>query len=76
VAAFVALTPAAKSLVELYGGGQPVEFLVTTADERTVVMRSIEPDRWVGKPLAGTDFAQAAGKAERQRARVAASLGT
>jgi two-component system cell cycle sensor histidine kinase/response regulator CckA len=62
VAAFVALTPIARGLADLYGGGRPVEFLITSADGRTVLTRSIDPARWVGAPLAGTAFARNGGR--------------
>ena len=48
VAAFFALAPVGRALVDTYGGGRPVEFLITTAGGRTILTRSIDPDRWVG----------------------------
>jgi signal transduction histidine kinase len=51
VAAFADLQPIARSLGALYGGGLPNEFLVTTADGRTVLSRSVAPARWAGAPL-------------------------
>jgi PAS domain S-box-containing protein len=61
VAAFVGLTQVGRALVESYGGGRPVEFLVVSADGRTILTRSIDPERWIGKPLAGTPFARDSG---------------
>jgi PAS domain S-box-containing protein len=58
---FVALGPVGRSLVAVYGGGRPVEFLLTSADGRTVLTRSIAPERWIGKPLANTPFAEDSG---------------
>ncbi len=51
VAAFLTLEPAGVGLVKLLGGGQPVEFLLTTKDGRTVLTRSIAPDRAVGRKI-------------------------
>jgi PAS domain S-box-containing protein len=66
VAAFVALAPIGESFVKVYGGGHPVEFLVTSPDEKTVLSRSIGPERAVGAPLAGTAFARAGDAVERR----------
>jgi two-component system cell cycle sensor histidine kinase/response regulator CckA len=66
VVAFMALEPAGEGLLKLYGGGDPIEFLVTTANRSRVLMRSIDAPQWVGKPLAGTAFARAAGDVERR----------
>ncbi len=52
VAGFVDLRAIGPKLAVLYGGGHPMEFLVTTGDRRSVVARSIEPRRWVGTSLA------------------------
>ena len=65
VAAFVALTQVGRALVDSYGGGRPVEFLVVSADERTILTRSIDPDSWIGEPLAGTPFARDSGVERR-----------
>jgi len=62
VAAFFALAPVGRSLVDVYGGGRPVEFLITTAGGRTILTRSIEPDRWTGAKVAGTRFAAENGR--------------
>ncbi len=51
-AAFLDLDSIGGALVSLFGGGRPVEFLVTSADGRTVIARSIDPARWVGHRLA------------------------
>jgi two-component system, cell cycle sensor histidine kinase and response regulator CckA len=52
VAAFIDLDAAGPRLASLYGGGHPVEFLVTTADGTTVIARSIAPRRWIGSSSA------------------------
>lgn len=64
VAGFLALEPAGPGLARLYGGGGPVEFLVASADGETVLARSIDPGRWVGTSLRGTEFQSAAGQVE------------
>jgi PAS domain S-box-containing protein len=51
VAGFVDLVPLGPQLAKLYGGGKPVVFTVTTADMRKVLLRSIDPKRWVGTSL-------------------------
>ncbi|MFL5877960.1 MAG: ATP-binding protein [Solirubrobacteraceae bacterium] len=65
VAAFVALGPVGRALADLYGAGRPVEFLVTTADRKTVLARSHGSQRWVGKQLTGSAFAQSSGTERR-----------
>jgi two-component system cell cycle sensor histidine kinase/response regulator CckA len=62
VAAFLALEPAGAGLAKLYGGGRPVELSVTSA--RRVLMRSIDPELWVGDELDGP-LAQPSGVRER-----------
>jgi two-component system, cell cycle sensor histidine kinase and response regulator CckA len=56
VAGFADLTPVGPKLVSLYGGGRPVEFLITSSDGRTVISRSIHPLRAVGRSLRATQF--------------------
>ena len=56
IAAFTDLTAIGPSLASLYGGGRPVEFLITTGDGRTVISRSIDPKRWLGASLGATQF--------------------
>jgi PAS domain S-box-containing protein len=53
------------ALADRFGGPRRVELLVTTANDRTIVARSIEPARWVGANAAGTPFATAPGAVER-----------
>jgi PAS domain S-box-containing protein len=66
VAGFVDLRPIGPMLASLYGGGRPVEFLVTSRDGRTVIARSIQPGRWVGASLAGTSFSRAGRNVEHR----------
>ena len=40
------------ALSDLYGGGRPAVFLITTAANTRVVSRSVEPKRWSGEQLA------------------------
>jgi signal transduction histidine kinase len=44
-------------LVSQFGGGRQPEFLVLSADGRTVLARSIDPSRWVARSLARTPAA-------------------
>jgi PAS domain S-box-containing protein len=66
VAAIVALAPLATGLGSALSGSRQLEFLITTQDGRTVLMRSVSPDRWAGAPLAGTSFASSNGPDERR----------
>jgi PAS domain S-box-containing protein len=66
VAAFGDLVAVGPSLASSYGGGKPSEFLVTSADGKTVLARSINPLHWVGRSLSGTTFAQAGNAVERR----------
>lgn len=52
VVAFANLAPSAASLERLYGGGHRAELLITSSDGRTVISRSIDAPKWVGKRLA------------------------
>ena len=52
VATFADLAALGPHLAKLYGGGRHNEFLVTTADNRTVVARSDRPARSIGTHLA------------------------
>jgi len=65
VIAIVELGPVGPNLATTLGGPRQLEFLVTTDNDKTVLARSLQPLRWVGKPLAGTAFAGSAGQAER-----------
>jgi len=65
VAAIVALAPVGPNLTATLGGARQLEFLITTNSDATVLARSLQPSRWVGKPLAGTAFAGSAGTVER-----------
>jgi two-component system, cell cycle sensor histidine kinase and response regulator CckA len=66
VAGFVDLSSVGPLLVSLYGGGESIVFLVTTQDRGAVIARSLDPARWIGKPLGETAFATAGGPAERR----------
>jgi two-component system cell cycle sensor histidine kinase/response regulator CckA len=66
VAAFMALEPVGHGLVNLYGAGDPVEFLITSRDGRRALTRSIDPGRWVGTSLAGTAFASTPARTDRR----------
>jgi PAS domain S-box-containing protein len=63
--AFVALEPTGEGLARLFGGGRELEFLITDAPGRTVLVRSIDPKRWVGRGLAGASFSPTSTTTER-----------
>ncbi|MGH3071978.1 MAG: PAS domain S-box protein [Gaiellaceae bacterium] len=48
VAASADLNALGRHLAAQYGGGRPNIFLITTADDRTVIARSRQPERWIG----------------------------
>ncbi|HXJ48077.1 MAG TPA: hypothetical protein VNF91_02800, partial [Candidatus Acidoferrum sp.] len=54
VIAIVELGPLGPDLAATLGGPSQLEFLVTTDNDQIVLARSLQPLRWVGKPLAGT----------------------
>ncbi len=61
VAGFADLSSVGGVLASLYNDGHPDEFLVTTANGRQVIARSIDPERWVGRSLRAGALPQAAG---------------
>jgi two-component system cell cycle sensor histidine kinase/response regulator CckA len=65
VAGFADLTDLGQELASLYDPGGFGEFLVTTADGRSVVARSIDPGRWIGASIARTVFARSTDAHER-----------
>jgi PAS domain S-box-containing protein len=65
VAAILELAPVGPNLATALGGSRQLEFLVTTNNDSTVLARSLQPSRWVGRPLAGTPFAGNPGQVER-----------
>ncbi|HVW88100.1 MAG TPA: ATP-binding protein, partial [Gaiellaceae bacterium] len=52
VVAFGDLAPSAAALERLYGGGHRAELLIVSSDGRTVISRSVDAQKWVGKRLA------------------------
>jgi len=56
VAAILALAALGPHLATTLGGARHLEFLVTTGDTKTVLARSLRPERWVGASLDGTAF--------------------
>jgi PAS domain S-box-containing protein len=66
VAVFYALEALGPDLANLYAGGKPLEFLVTSRDGRTVLARSIAPRRWVGRSIRATGLQAASGAVERR----------
>jgi two-component system cell cycle sensor histidine kinase/response regulator CckA len=66
VAAFLNLDSLGPGLFSTLGGARHMEFVATTANGKLVLARSIHPGAWVGRPVAGTPFAGAAGQAEHR----------
>ncbi len=65
VVAFADLGALGPHLAHQYGGGRATVFLITTADGRTVISRSHQPERWIGTKLEAGRFDGRAG-AERR----------
>jgi signal transduction histidine kinase/CheY-like chemotaxis protein len=65
IAGFVDLTTLGTNLDSVYGGNRHAEFLVTSAESRRVIMRSINPRRWIGSSIVRTGFAPGARESER-----------
>jgi signal transduction histidine kinase len=65
VAVFADLGQLGASIASLYDSPRDYEFLVASADGRTVVTRSRDPARWVGVSLAATPFGRTASFPER-----------
>jgi PAS domain S-box-containing protein len=65
VVGLVNLEALGPSLADRFGGPSRVELLVTVDNDRTVLARSIAPERWVGADLGPTAFAANPGSVER-----------
>jgi PAS domain S-box-containing protein len=61
VAAFADLTELGTTLALRYSGLRRLEILVTTADGRTALARSLDPGHWSGRPIESTTFAMTPG---------------
>jgi PAS domain S-box-containing protein len=66
VAAFLDLSTLGPGLAATLAGARHLEFVVTTANGELVLTRSVDPAAWAGKPVAGTPFAGAVGRAEHR----------
>lgn len=66
IAAFLDLSPLGPGLASTLAGIGHLEFVVTTANGKLVLARSVDPGAWVGKLAAGTPFAGAVGQAEHR----------
>ncbi len=64
VAGFVDLGGLGPALGTRFAGSDRYEFLITTADEKTAVGRSVDSVHWVGRSLEGTPFVAGVGQAE------------
>jgi two-component system cell cycle sensor histidine kinase/response regulator CckA len=63
---FLDLAPLGPKLGQEFSSGvNHLEFLITTADGHSVIARSINPTRWVGKDIANTAFASAKDATDR-----------
>jgi PAS domain S-box-containing protein len=67
-AVFLNLASLGPTLAAELGGASSREFVITTttAAGPVVLTRSIQPQAWAGKPVAGTPFAGAAGQTEHR----------
>jgi PAS domain S-box-containing protein len=63
-AAFVNLDPVGPNLNMQLAGPKGLRYIVTTADGRVVLARSIDPSRYVGSSIVGTTFFNDAGAPE------------
>lgn len=61
VAGFVDLADLGPVLGARFSGPYQFEFIVTTADRKTAVSRSVDPARWLGASLEATPFYASAG---------------
>ena len=61
VAAFADLTELGTTLATRLAGPRRLEFLVTTADGKTALARSLDPARWSGTPIDDSVFAKTGG---------------
>jgi PAS domain S-box-containing protein len=66
IVAFLDLGALGPGLASALGGPRHLEFVVTSADGKGVLGRSVNPARWVGGPVAGTPFAGAGGQEEHR----------
>jgi PAS domain S-box-containing protein len=63
---FLDLAPVGPKLGQEFASGvNQLEFLVISADGHSVIARSINPSRWVGKDIANTGFTGASDPADR-----------
>lgn len=63
---FLDLAPLGPRFESDFGSGvHRLEFLITSKDGQTVVVRSIDPVKWVGRNLNGTDFLRATDPSNR-----------
>jgi PAS domain S-box-containing protein len=61
VAGFADLTELGTTLATRLAGPRRLEFLVTTADGKTALARSLEPARWSGAPIDDSIFVKTGG---------------
>jgi PAS domain S-box-containing protein len=66
IVVFAYLDVVGPGLTTTDGGPRHLEFLVTSADGKTAISRSIAPAKWVAANLAGTSFGQPGTKTDRK----------
>ena len=66
IVVFAYLDAMGPGLARTDGGPRNLEFLVTSADRKIAISRSIAPARWVGANIAATSFGQPSTKADRK----------
>jgi len=66
IVVFAYLDAMGPGLAATDGGPRHLEFLVTSADRKIAISRSIAPARWVGANIAGTSFGRPSTKADRK----------
>jgi two-component system, cell cycle sensor histidine kinase and response regulator CckA len=66
VVVFLNLGALGPGLASTLSGPLHLEFVVTSANDKVVLAQSIDPARWVGRPVAGTPFAGTAVQAQRR----------
>jgi PAS domain S-box-containing protein len=63
---FIDLDPLGPKLGSVFASGvHQLEFLIVSADGRSIVSRSIDSSKWTGRPVDGTPFASAADAVDR-----------
>ena len=63
---FLDLVPIGPFIASEFGSGtHRLEFLITSTDDKAIIVRSIDPARWVGSSVSGRPFANTSSSADR-----------